>query len=111
MPDWSCFGCLQDQGIGILFTSFQWGLQQQQPGKFNFRLMDYVQRVVCESGTKLAVVLDANASPPWVSQRFPDGLAVDAKGVKRGSASFFHGEPRQWQLSAFVTPFVDCAAH
>jgi hypothetical protein len=71
--------------------------------------MDYISRIVCDSGMKLAVVLDANASPPWVSRRFPDGLAMDAKGMKRGSASFFHGDPRALQQGTCnIVQLVGC---
>ena len=83
--------CLQEQGVQTIFVSFMWKLQQPTPrGGFNFRVMDYIQKTVCAQGFKLAVVLDTDATPPWVAKRFPDGVMTDVLNLTRGTASFNH---------------------
>jgi hypothetical protein len=78
------------QGVDILFTSFRWRDQEAAPAAYDFRLQDFVQRAACSRGLKLAVVLDAQATPPWVIARFPDAALVDARGEARHDLSFSH---------------------
>jgi hypothetical protein len=81
---------LQEQGVGVFFASFKWWEQQEQPGPYDFRLMDYVQQTVCVGGMKLAVLLEAHYTPPWVFERFPDAAQVDAKNNTMKEISFNH---------------------
>ncbi|EFN52310.1 hypothetical protein CHLNCDRAFT_58911 [Chlorella variabilis] len=82
---------VKEQGVQTIFVSFMWKLQQPTPrGGFNFRVMDYIQKIVCAQGFKLAVVLDTDATPPWVAKRFPDGVMTDVLNLTRGTASFNH---------------------
>ena len=76
--------------MGILFTSLKWFFQQPTPDTFSFRVLDYIQQTVCSLGLKLAVVLDAQANPPWVLAKLPGAKNVDAWGNHRGAVSFSH---------------------
>ena len=76
--------------MGIFFASFKWWEQEEQAGAYDFRLMQYVQQTVCEGGMKLAVLLEAHYTPPWVFVRFPDAGQVDARNNTMQEISFSH---------------------
>ncbi|KAI8470300.1 MAG: glycoside hydrolase superfamily [Monoraphidium minutum] len=81
---------LKRQGIDIVFTSFRWADQEPSPTALDFRLQDFVQREVCARGLQLAVVMDAQQTPGWVLERFPEAALVDAAGGRRHDVSFSH---------------------
>ena len=81
---------MQEQGVGILFTSLKWFFQQPTPDTFNFRVLDYLVQTACSQGLQLSVVLDAQANPPWVFDVVPDAGVVDSKYIGHRSISFNH---------------------
>ena len=86
---------LQAQGVGIFFASFKWWEQNEQPGAYDFRLMDYVQQTVCGQGMQLAVLLEGHYTPPWVTEQLPDAGQVDARGETREEISIAHERAMQ----------------
>jgi len=65
------------------------------PGSYDFRVQDFVQQQVCSRGLRFAVLLDAQETPAWVLEKFPDAALVDGRGEARKDVSFAHPEAMQ----------------
>ena len=86
----------QDQGIDFLFVSFKWQDQEPTQGKYRFEVQDFVQREVCGRGLKMAVVIDAQQTPKWVLQKFPNARQHNSRDSVRSDISF--NDPNAMQL-------------
>jgi beta-galactosidase len=76
---------MQAAGINVVrMGEFTWGLCEPEDGKYDFRWLKRVMDLLGKAGIKVVLATPTAAPPLWLSQKHPEILPVDERGlVKR----------------------------
>ena len=65
----------------VRIAEFAWGLMEPQEGTFDFRWLDRAVNILHAHGISAILGTPSAAPPPWLTQKYPDVLMVNAQGV------------------------------
>lgn len=84
---------------------FSWAALQPAEDRFDFAWLDTVIEKLHASGRMICLATPSAAQPAWMSQRYPDVLRSDARGVRRhhgGRVNYCPNSPSYRRLSAQI---------
>ena len=76
---------MQTAGINVVrMGEFTWGICEPEEGKYDFGWLKRVMNLMGKAGIKVVLATPTAAPPIWLSQKHPEILPVDERGlVKR----------------------------
>src|SRR5262245_47574842 len=73
-----------EAGINVVrMGEFAWGLMEPEEGKFDFAWLKRVMDLLGHAGIKVVLGTPTAAPPLWLSQKHPEILPLDERGLKR----------------------------
>ncbi|MBU6401160.1 MAG: beta-galactosidase, partial [Verrucomicrobia bacterium] len=67
----------------VRMGEFAWGLYEREEGKYDFDWMRRAMDVMAEAGIKVVLGTPTAAPPIWLSQKYPEILPLDDRGLPR----------------------------
>ena len=82
---------MADMGLEwVRIAEFAWALMEPREGEFDWAWLDEAVDTLAEAGLKVVLGTPTAAPPRWLTERYPEVLAVDAQGRTRGAGSRRH---------------------
>jgi len=73
---------MQTAGINVVrMGEFTWGLCEPEEGKYDFAWLERVMDLMSKAGIKVVLATPTAAPPIWLTQKHPDILPVDERGL------------------------------
>jgi len=67
-------------GINTLTVGiFSWSMLEPREGEYHFEWLDEVMDMLAENGIKAVLATPSGARPPWMAEKYPEVLRVDAE--------------------------------
>ena len=74
----------------VRIAEFAWALMEPREGEFDWSWLDEAVDTLAEAGLKVVLGTPTAAPPRWLTERYPEVLAVDAQGRTRAAGSRRH---------------------
>ena len=78
-------------GLSVVrIAEFAWALMEPREGEFEWAWLDEAVDTLAEAGLEVVLGTPTAVPPRWLTERYPEVLAVDAQGRTRGAGSRRH---------------------
>ncbi|MFW5840633.1 MAG: beta-galactosidase [Planctomycetota bacterium] len=74
----------------VRLAEFAWGRMETDEGVFDFDWLERFVELAASAGIETMMCTPTEAPPPWLVQKYPDSLPVDADGLRRGPGGRRH---------------------
>lgn len=82
---------MREAGIRLVrLAEFGWSQLEPQEGQFQFGWLDEAIAILAAEGHALLLGTPTAAPPPWLTERYPEVLPVDARGMRFSPGSRRH---------------------
>jgi beta-galactosidase len=89
----------------VRIAEFAWALMEPREGEFEWGWLDEAVAALAEAGLEVVLGTPTAAPPRWLTERYPEVLAVDAQGRTRLAGSRRHvclSSPRYFSASQAI---------
>lgn len=74
----------------VRIAEFAWARMEPREGEFDWAWLDEAVATLADAGLEIVLGTPTAAPPRWLTERYPEVLAVDAQGRTRGAGSRRH---------------------
>jgi beta-galactosidase len=89
----------------VRIAEFAWALMEPREGEFEWAWLDEAVATLADAGLEVVLGTPTAAPPRWLTERYPEVLAVDAQGRTRQAGSRRHvcfSSPKYFEASRAV---------
>lgn len=74
---------MKEAGVNLITLGvFSWANLEPRPGVYNFEWFDKIISMLHENEIELCLATATASPPPWLANRYPESLPVNADGIK-----------------------------
>ncbi len=85
---------MKKAGVNLVSVGiFSWGVIERQEGEFDFKWLDKIMEILHEHGVGVSLATATASTPAWLTQKYPDSVAIDKNGVPYSFGSRQHYSP------------------